>query len=637
MNRSRSYYRRAEEVVRLSFPTTQPLQQLVIDKLNLCSTRDSQDDSSWPLPSTQWRWGRIASRFSTQRNYAFPEGGYSTVDRLLVGAMNDPKAKNAYTPRILLNAQVIRLEPKPNAKDDSKPLPKVSHVVVDVGGTEYKIKCHHAVLSAGSVESAAILLRSVNGKPSDYGGNFEDHFGHVTDHHMFYVTLPFVYRNMAYRNALGGMKLQTDITFRDRNNKPQTTALVNISLDAESFLPRESLAATGFPQLVIVFMMVADLAQKNSVRLDKNHRDPVVKIDFADVADLDQKKDVMFRFALGIMETLAETLDLQFLRPKKKTPDEFDLVMPPFTKDKVDFGEIPLGVVAHELGTIPMPNSKGNGGIVDSNLEMQYGWRHVSVCDLSVFPVSPAANPALSLAALALRHSDHLLPWKKVLRVRQPIHVYNLTENEVYVRITESGRFTSSTTSILQIPVPSQSDEHHPPTAQGTDRETQWSVKPEPGEIVPTAFCLANVEYGPIAPGGYRTYMRRTREAMFVGALPSRTVYDPKSRSSKTVDLEYATQTVYPGIVALIVTPPPHNAIIMPSPYQSYPAGDGMGWPMGDGSMGGVGNPGKTWLPSGQPSLGHGEYSLFSSASCLLGVLTLSTTLFVNRVSSRRL
>jgi hypothetical protein len=619
------YYHKAEELVRLSCPITHPLQQLVIDQLNRRSARGPQKtDSGWPLPSTQWEWGRIASRFNMQRNFAFPEGGYSVIDRLLVSAMNDVEGKDACAPRILLNAQAIRLEPKPTAKGGSKPLPKVSHVVVDVGGTEHKIKCRRAVLSAGSVESAAILLRSADGEPSNYGGDFEKGFGHVTDHHMFYVSLPFVYRNMEYRNALGGMKLQTDITFRDRNNKSHTTALVNMSLDGESFLPRGCLTATGFPQLVIVFMMVAELAQKNSVQLDENGRDPVVNIDFAEVADLKEKKAVMLQFALGIMETLAETLDLQLLRPKGPACDEYDLLTPPFTECALELGEIPLGIVAHELGTIPMPNSQGKGGIVDENLEMQYGWTNVSVCDLSVFPVSPAANPALSLTALALRHSDHLLSWEKVRRTRHPIRVYNLTEKDVYVCITESGSFIPSAIGGSQILVPSQPVGRHMSAAQNTDGEMQRTAQPE--GIASTAFYLAHIGSDsnnsidtPIVPGAYRTYMRGTREAMFVSALPFGTEYGSTSQKLKTTHFGHTTsQPVWPGIAALIVTPPSHGVMDMRSPYQRHLPSHGMGWPMdngvggpiGHGPMGGVEYPGKTWLPSGQPSLGHGEYNL---------------------------
>jgi hypothetical protein len=91
-----------------------------------------------------------------------------------------------------------------------------------------------------------------------------------------------------------------------------------------------------------------------------------------------------------------------------------------------------FGVVAHEVGTMRMPspfqtmdsvsvvdenpngsvvNKKPNGSVVDEDLKNSvvnknlkvHGWDDLYACDLSVFPVSPSANPSLTLAALAQR------------------------------------------------------------------------------------------------------------------------------------------------------------------------------------------------------------------------------------------
>ncbi len=69
------------------------------------------------------------------------------------------------------------------------------------------------------------------------------------------------------------------------------------------------------------------------------------------------------------------------------------------------------GYVAHEVGTLPL--SDDGTGVVDTDLEVT-GANGLYVCDNSVFPTSPAANPSLSLAALALRLADHLrgLDWR---------------------------------------------------------------------------------------------------------------------------------------------------------------------------------------------------------------------------------
>lgn len=65
-----------------------------------------------------------------------------------------------------------------------------------------------------------------------------------------------------------------------------------------------------------------------------------------------------------------------------------------------------FGGVGHEVGTMRM-TTRASPGVVDTDLLIN-GTRNVYVCDLSVFPTSPAANPSLTLAALALRLANHL-------------------------------------------------------------------------------------------------------------------------------------------------------------------------------------------------------------------------------------
>lgn len=64
-----------------------------------------------------------------------------------------------------------------------------------------------------------------------------------------------------------------------------------------------------------------------------------------------------------------------------------------------------LGGVAHEVGTLRM--GAAGAGVVDENLKY-HGYDNLYVCDLSTFPTSPAANPTLTLFALALRLADHI-------------------------------------------------------------------------------------------------------------------------------------------------------------------------------------------------------------------------------------
>lgn len=72
------------------------------------------------------------------------------------------------------------------------------------------------------------------------------------------------------------------------------------------------------------------------------------------------------------------------------------------------------GTVHHACGTLRMPwkTHRAAGGfaqesVVDENLEVR-GAPGLFVCDMSVMPISTAANPVRTLAALALRLSRHL-------------------------------------------------------------------------------------------------------------------------------------------------------------------------------------------------------------------------------------
>ena len=57
--------------------------------------------------------------------------------------------------------------------------------------------------------------------------------------------------------------------------------------------------------------------------------------------------------------------------------------------------------------TLPMSGNDDKSGMVNPDLQV-WGKKGLYVCDNSVFPTSPAANPSLTLAALALRLAEHL-------------------------------------------------------------------------------------------------------------------------------------------------------------------------------------------------------------------------------------
>jgi choline dehydrogenase-like flavoprotein len=71
--------------------------------------------------------------------------------------------------------------------------------------------------------------------------------------------------------------------------------------------------------------------------------------------------------------------------------------------DGMHFGN--EGTVHHAGGSMRM--SGDHSGVVDEDLRME-GYDNLYICDVSVYPMIPAANPSLTLAALALRLADEL-------------------------------------------------------------------------------------------------------------------------------------------------------------------------------------------------------------------------------------
>jgi len=63
------------------------------------------------------------------------------------------------------------------------------------------------------------------------------------------------------------------------------------------------------------------------------------------------------------------------------------------------------GTVHHAGGTLRM--SDNHSGVVDETLKFE-AYDNLYCCDVSVFPTIPAANPSLTLVALAQRLSDTL-------------------------------------------------------------------------------------------------------------------------------------------------------------------------------------------------------------------------------------
>jgi hypothetical protein len=255
---------------------------------------------------------------------------------------------------------------------------------------------------------------------------------HLTDHDLFSKAYTFRYTNESDRAKIGPMKLQTYVDLPS-----QIHALANLAIDASSFLPREFLTDAyfrneNFATLTAAFIRPTALNENNTITLDANgepivtiNRDPIFNNSDPDIVELRN-------LTREAVEVITDALPIEILR----TPGDDD--------DDTFFKTLELGGVAHELGTIPMANTKGKDNL---KLRDQTG---VYVCDLSVFPYSPEVNPTLTLTALALRLSrTELLPEiAEIATSPDTVYVVNQTGENIQVWVSNRGGVPSATEDV---------------------------------------------------------------------------------------------------------------------------------------------------------------------------------------------
>jgi choline dehydrogenase-like flavoprotein len=287
----------------------------------------------------------------------------------------------------------------------------VSITAIDSSGEERNILVGNAavVLSAGTLGSAAIALRSGLGERRPHGNDIgSDLVGKgLMDHDIWGTRFEILQgQNLAVLNKQP-LKLNTWVKF---GNDP---VLVNVAVNADTFLGRTQVEKLPSVYLDENLHEVPESEFSEALQ-QENTTKSVVQMAFCLSAPLDDRNRVLNRpeptttvqiqhvkdnsHHVPSMQRLAQVLGAA-LGSKSAGADR----LPPLPQ----MGKLAFGMVAHEVGTMRMGKS-GKQGVVDENLRMN-GVKNLYVCDLSVFPVSPAANPTLTLVALAQRLSDHLL------------------------------------------------------------------------------------------------------------------------------------------------------------------------------------------------------------------------------------
>ena len=293
-----------------------------------------------------------------------------------------------------------------------------------VTGEQRSFYAQKVIIAAGSTESPKLINRSsvFHALPA----NIRQLVGFgLTDH-------PVSSESQAYVTSLGNPRIEISpddhakIIFysrgdRDANGHVRFPFNIEMNVNHEYWHLRNNDASAGLvdhdptrTRVDIKFSFANCLDDQNGIHSHANdgYRP---HISFKRFANLDDLLNARFPAVAGWQKNTADFMTL-LNQTRDRVFNEFNdvqvLTKPygGFHNEQWPFG---WGTVHHACGTLRMPwkanrNAAFNAhSVVDENLKV-HGTTGVYVCDMSVLPVSTAANPMRALTGLALRLAEHL-------------------------------------------------------------------------------------------------------------------------------------------------------------------------------------------------------------------------------------
>jgi choline dehydrogenase-like flavoprotein len=353
----------------------------------------------------------VAIRQRLEGANTVPTGVFSTADVLSESLMTNSAAGNGKL-EVLLGHQAVEILP-----DDP-----VRVRAVDLKhDREVTLQARRVVIAAGCFESARLVKRSP-GLPDP-----EALVGKGASDHPIYFTHFRIPRESPYFEPSGNVKpLSQPKEGEDPARRAPFNLLLELGADLnhgrymdESLWEEHLRARNDYMLCEMVFLCNEELDEANALTFTGETFRPVAGIRKYTRPDLEAvTEELKWRLLkkLGAQPTTGPAV------PIATEEERWRRAFRNLDGDRQgsDFGEGMPGGVAHEVGSLRMrvPAKEATAtreaeparpGLVDENLRY-LGTPHenVYVCDLSVFPTTPAANPSLTAVALAIRLAEHL-------------------------------------------------------------------------------------------------------------------------------------------------------------------------------------------------------------------------------------
>jgi choline dehydrogenase-like flavoprotein len=300
----------------------------------------------------------------------------------------DPALKHPNV-TLLTNALVKKLETDPSGR-------KVTAVQVERNGASETYSADIVAVSCGAINSAALLLRSVNDKHARGLANNADVVGR---HYMGHVNSIL----MALSKCPNPTVFQKTLAVNDFyfGSKEWEFPMGHISFVGK--LDGATLSA-GAPAIAPGWTL--DLMAKHSIDFwltSEDLPDPNNRV------TLDREGNIVLSYKVNNEEghkRLTAKLESLMKQQTKCNIHGHDCHQGLFSRNLFVGQRIPLAGVAHQNGTIRFGNDSKTSAL-DRNCKA-HDLDNLYVVDGSFFPSSGAVNPALTIMANALRVADHL-------------------------------------------------------------------------------------------------------------------------------------------------------------------------------------------------------------------------------------
>ena len=341
------------------------------------------------LPDYILRTAPMAIQHSNPLQRNVPGGIFSTADLLMESRLTDgPSGSDNLT--INLNHAAIEIQ-----TEGDEAVAVVAYDMISEINRAYKGK--YVVLSAGTVESAKLAqLSNLNNASQKIGVGISDHpifFTHFTiDPSSDYFDVNAAAKVML-RHQAAGTEIQPGTPPFEDSHRYNVMLELGADFNQGRFIDPEIFNAQ---KAIRTSSMLGEIVFLFNSLLNDAHTLVQQGPSFA--------KPLITMQELPITENEWNEINAT----KQRIFDE--IKAKPIPGGNLELNRGPVGGVAHEVGTLRMGTDEVQeyqDGVVDANLKF-VGYSNLYVCDLSVFPSSPAANPTLTLAALALRLARHI-------------------------------------------------------------------------------------------------------------------------------------------------------------------------------------------------------------------------------------